>query len=103
MLSFKKNLGYNLEFFLILLFLFFSPFISKADTTVTTTVSITAVVVSTTTEEVIEEEEGGVSGGGYIPILTAPSISFSGIAYPFSPVTMLLDGQDLVTVYAANW
>ena len=100
MLSFKKILGYNLEFFLILLFLFFSPFISKADTTVTTTVSITAVVVSTTTEEVIEEEEGGVSGGGYIPILTAPSISFSGIAYPFSPVTMLLDGQDLVTVYA---
>ncbi len=96
----KKILGNNLEFFLIFVLFFFAPFISRADTSpVTTTVSITAIVAGTTTEDIIEEE-GGVSGGGYIPIMTAPSISFSGIAYPFAPVTLLLDGQDLVTVYA---
>lgn len=100
MFDLKKILGKNLEFFLIFILFFLTPFISKADTSpVTTTVSITAVVAGTTTEDIIEEE-GGVSGGGYIPIMTAPSINFSGIAYPFSPVTLLLDGQDLVTVYA---
>lgn len=100
MFGLKKILGNNLEFFLFFLLIIFAPNISKADTSpVTTTVSITATVLSTTTEDVIDEESGGVSGG-YIPIMTAPSISFSGIAYPFSPVTLLLDGQDLVTVYA---
>lgn len=69
------------------------PMLSRADD-----LSVTAQVGGTTTGGTTGGGSGGGGGGGYNPVPTNPtSVIFSGRAYPLSSITLLKDGQQVLS------